>query len=124
MLVRVRLPQGVAAGRNKTRIVPLTFLAAGLLKMAAVSCLLLALWRLTNDMGMTGEFFIQNGLFSHWQVWLAITLGLAILAFRLARYSHPPETLAVVIHNTEVLQTAAAEAEAEKPELARRSVTR
>jgi len=99
-------------------------MTAGLLKMAAVSCLLLALWRLTNDMGLTGEFFIQNGLFSHWQVWLAITLGLAVLAFRLARYSHSPETLSVVIDNSEATRPAAPAAEPVKPERARRRVTR
>ena len=32
----------------------------------------LALWRLGADMNWLDEFFIRQGLFSRWQVWLAI----------------------------------------------------
>jgi len=116
MLVRIRLPRGAATGKNKPRIGPVTFIAAGLLRMTAVACLMLALWRLTSDLGWTGAFFIDDGLFSHWQVWLGVTFALTMLSFRLARYSHSAEL--------PVSAVAAPVAEPEKPELARRGVIR
>ena len=35
-------------------------------------------WRLGADLNITGKFAISNGIFSHWQVWLA--LGAALQA--------------------------------------------
>jgi len=35
----------------------------------------LAAWRIGSDLSWTGEFFISNGLLSHWQVWLALAIG-------------------------------------------------
>jgi hypothetical protein len=32
----------------------------------------LALWRLAADLNWAGDFVISGGLFSHWQVWLAM----------------------------------------------------
>jgi hypothetical protein len=46
-----------------------------LLTPVAVAAYSLALWRLGADLGLTGEFFVSRGLFSHWQVWLALGLG-------------------------------------------------
>ena len=119
MLVKIRLPRGIEVGRNKRRIAPLTFIAAGLLRMAAVLCLMLALWRLTNDLGWTGAFVVDEGFFSHWQVWLALTLGISILSFRLLRYSRRAEPAALPV---EALATP--EPEPRKPELARRGAAR
>ncbi len=31
----------------------------------------LAAWRLGADLEWTGQFFVSNGVLSHWQVWLA-----------------------------------------------------
>ncbi len=36
----------------------------------------MALWRLSSDLGWTGAFAISSGLFSHWQVWSILALGL------------------------------------------------
>lgn len=41
----------------------------------AVAGYALAAWRLGADLNLTGEFFISRGLFSHWQVWLALSVG-------------------------------------------------
>ena len=42
----------------------------------AVVVLVLGLWRLSSDMGWTESFFISGGLFSHWQVWIALAIAL------------------------------------------------
>jgi len=91
-----------------------------LLRMAAVLCLMLALWRLTSDLGWTGAFFINDGLFSHWQVWLGLTFVLSMLSFRLLRFSRPPESAAPPA--AKPLPTT--DPEREKREFARRGASR
>lgn len=49
-----------------------------LMKPAALSAYALGFWRLGDDIGWTGDFFIGSGLLSHWQVWVGI--GAAIHA--------------------------------------------
>ena len=45
----------------------------------------LGLWRLASDMGMAGAFGI-TGLFSHWQIWMAVGAALQFAAWMLNRY--------------------------------------
>lgn len=46
----------------------------------------LAFWRLAADVNVTAKFPISNGLFSHWQVWLALATSLQFCATILNRY--------------------------------------
>jgi hypothetical protein len=55
-----------------------------LLTPAAVVALVLGLWRVSADLGWTGEFVIANGFFSHWQVWIALAAFLQVAAGSLA----------------------------------------
>jgi hypothetical protein len=55
-----------------------------LLSPAAVIALVLGLWRVTADPGWTEMFPITGGLFSHWQVWIALAIGLKLAAAALA----------------------------------------
>ncbi len=50
---------------------------------AAFTAFIIGFWRLGQDMGWTGEFFISEGLFSHWQVWIALSFGLVVLGKKL-----------------------------------------
>jgi len=54
----------------------------------------LAIWRLMADLKWVGSFFIEDGLFSHWQVWLALAIGIQMLASYLNRFGRPDNTLA------------------------------
>jgi len=56
--------------------------------MAFVLCL----WRLGADIGFARSFVIHTGVLSHWQVWLALALGLQFIAVILNRYGRPAET--------------------------------
>jgi hypothetical protein len=47
------------------------------------------MWRLGADMGFTSSFAIHTGIFSHWQVWLAISVAVQFLAVVLNRYGKP-----------------------------------
>jgi hypothetical protein len=86
MVVRVRLQAGPRIRRTtgKNRNQALAF--ASLLWPAVLMAYVLALWRLGADLGVTGGFAISNGVFSHWQVWLAVAIGLNIIAVMLNRY--------------------------------------
>ena len=53
-----------------------TRLIAAFLTPASLTAASMALWRLGADLGWTGAFAISNGLFSHWQVWGILALGL------------------------------------------------
>jgi hypothetical protein len=90
--------------------------------MAAVLCLMLALWRLTSDLGWTGEFFISAGFFSHWQVWLGITFIVSMASFRLQRFSRPPEPASPAAPAAE--SAGEPQPEAQKREFARRGASR
>ena len=47
---------------------------SSLLNPVALVGYMLACWRLGADLNVTGEFFISQGLFSRWQVWLALAI--------------------------------------------------
>jgi hypothetical protein len=53
----------------------------------------LAIWRLMADLKWVGNFFIEDGLFSHWQVWLALAIGIQMLASYLNRTGRPDNTV-------------------------------
>ena len=54
----------------------------------------LALWRLAADLGWAGEFFVSQGLFSRWQVWLAMAVATQLGARELKRFGRRDDTLA------------------------------
>jgi hypothetical protein len=49
-----------------------------LLTPAALVAFVLGIWRVCADLGWAGAFFIADGFFSHWQVWIALSIGLKI----------------------------------------------
>ena len=51
---------------------PVSFLLRNLALAAGV----LGVWRLGTDLGWTQDFFIATGVWSHWQVWLALAAAL------------------------------------------------
>ena len=85
MMVRIKLQQGPPIQRKvgKNRLVAS---AIGTLLMPAVlMAYVLGIWRLASDLGMAGQFTI-TGLFSHWQVWIALAALLHIGSASLNRY--------------------------------------
>jgi hypothetical protein len=52
---------------------------------AVLMAYVLGIWRLASDLGMAGEFAI-SGIFSHWQVWIALAAALHIASASLNRY--------------------------------------
>lgn len=64
----------------------LALAASSLLTPAVAAALALAIWRLGEDLKLMGHFFIREGLFSHWQVWLLLAILLQFLSSALARF--------------------------------------
>jgi hypothetical protein len=51
-----------------------------LLTPSAVLALVMALWRVSADLGWAGAFLVTDGFFSHWQVWIALSIGLKLIS--------------------------------------------
>src|ERR1700682_5563681 len=58
---------------------------SALLTPLAVIALVFGMWRFGTDIGWTEDFVISNGLFSHWQIWIALSIALQALASVLYR---------------------------------------
>ena len=58
-----------------------------LLTPAAGIALAMGLWRLSADLGWAEAFLIPGGLFSHWQVWIALSIALKILSSTLIAWT-------------------------------------
>jgi hypothetical protein len=86
MIVRIRLKSGptVQKTRGKNRNVALG--AAALLTPLTLSCYVLGFWRLGSDLRFFADFAISTGLYSHWQVWLALAAILHLTTYSLERY--------------------------------------
>jgi hypothetical protein len=50
------------------------------------------MWGVAADLKIAGDFAIANGLFSHWQVWIASAVVLAFLSRLLNRYGRSDDT--------------------------------
>jgi hypothetical protein len=66
---------------------------SSLLTPVALVGYMLACWRLGADLNVTGEFFISQGLFSRWQVWLALAFVTQLGAKELNRRARPNSTV-------------------------------
>jgi hypothetical protein len=87
---RLSMTTGLSTMRSaldKTAIVlhDAALAAFALLTPVAVIALVLGIWRFGTDIGWTEDFVISNGLFSHWQVWIALALALQALASTFSR---------------------------------------
>ena len=51
-----------------------------LLTPAALVALVMGLWRVCADLDWAGAFPITTGFFSHWQVWIALSIALKMLS--------------------------------------------
>src|SRR3954462_13289614 len=97
MVVRIRFRRGPRVERRKGKNSRLAWVAAGLLTLGSVSCLILGMWRLGVDFGWTGEFvFPAESFLSHWQVWMVSALVIHMASWKLNRYGKPAEVPAVV----------------------------
>jgi hypothetical protein len=72
------LAETVAAAQTLGRQLPNVLVS--LLTPAALVALAMGLWRIGSDLGWASDFPIAAGFFSHWQVWIALSIGLKMLS--------------------------------------------
>ncbi len=92
MIVRVRFGPARHVERKPRQNRRLALAMGSLLVPIAFMASALGVWRLGADLRITSDFAIANGLFSHWQVWIASAVGLAFLARLLNRYGRREDT--------------------------------
>jgi hypothetical protein len=85
MMVRIKLQQGRPIQRKAGKNRQVASAIGALLMPVALMAYVLGIWRLASDLGMAGEFAIM-GLFSHWQVWVAVAAAVHIVSASLNRY--------------------------------------
>jgi hypothetical protein len=90
MVVRIRFRRGPRVERRKGKNSRVAWVAAGLLTLGSVSCLVLGLWRLGVDFDWTSNFvFEDSSLLSHWQIWITLSLLIQVAAWKLNQYGKP-----------------------------------
>jgi hypothetical protein len=75
MNVRIKFPQGQFVSRHRSKQREVVAAASSLITPTCVMAYVLAAWRLAADMGISGGSGMK-GLFSHWQLWMALGLCL------------------------------------------------
>jgi hypothetical protein len=88
MTLRLRFPQGKLVRRHRSQGRELAQLAASLLTPTCVMAYVLAFWRLAADMGLAGESGL-GGVFSHWQLWIMLGVGLQATQRILSKRAEP-----------------------------------
>jgi hypothetical protein len=102
MVVRIRLQSGPPLQRKRGKNSHLALAGGALLAPASLMAYALGFWRMASDMGMAGAFGI-SGVFSHWQVWIALAVTLHIAASILNRYGRAGEFHLPRILNVRIL---------------------
>ncbi len=88
MVVRLRIKLGTFRAFQGPEAAQHMLTLRRWLASASAVALVTALWRLAYDLDLTGRFAISEGLFSHWQVWMALAVLLQILDAMLGRFGH------------------------------------
>ena len=77
--IALHLPSEVAS-TAVTLSKQLPSILVALLTPAALVALAMGLWRVGADLAWAGAFPITGGFFSHWQVWIALSIALKMLS--------------------------------------------
>jgi len=87
MVVRIRMKYENAVRRTVEINRQAAIVTSSLLTPISLVAWVLGGWRLLADLNLAGEFAISDGLFSHWQVWIALGIILQFAALLLQRVS-------------------------------------
>lgn len=91
MIVRVQLSYGRALQKTQYANRQIAIALSSFLTPLSLLALVLGFWRLGADLNLTGAFAISRGVFSHWQVWMAIAILMQAAAIMLGRFGHSDE---------------------------------
>jgi hypothetical protein len=103
MRVRIRLGVGPVVTQRPGKNSRLARLAGSLFTMGAICLAAMGIWRVSVDVDLAGGFLFEDGLLSHWQVWLAaagLTQYVAWLLSEHARSAEPGNQGTVAANET------------------------
>ncbi len=86
MKLRLRLSRVPRLAEVRRRLRRTALGLAALMIPASLAAYALGFWRIAADLNLTGQFAISQGLFSHWQVWIALGALIQGTAMTLSRY--------------------------------------
>ena len=91
MIVKLRFPSGrkVKKLSGKNRHVALAI--AALMTPGTLMMFVMAMWRIGADVGIATEFPITDGVWQHWQMWIAATALSHLVSVLLNRYGRDGE---------------------------------
>jgi hypothetical protein len=81
--IRIRWLAGTGVASLRT----FALACSSLLTPCALVAFTMTFWSIAADMRWTSSFFLSDGLFSHWQMWLASAAVLLLSARVLAQYA-------------------------------------
>lgn len=87
MRIRIQLAGGPAVARRRGKNRHVAAAVAALLNPAALLAGIVGAWGISSDLDLAGPFGISEGLFSHWQTWIALAGTLLGCGFLLNRYA-------------------------------------
>ncbi|HLH43347.1 MAG TPA: hypothetical protein VKV74_10200 [Bryobacteraceae bacterium] len=90
MVVRIRLHTGRPVQRRRGKNRHLALAGGALLIPVSLMAYVLGFWGLASEMGIAGGSGIQ-GVFSHWQLWIAAAVALNLASSVLNRYGRGGE---------------------------------
>ncbi len=92
MIVKLRFATGrrvkIASGKNRH----VALAVAALMTPATLMMFVMAMWRIASDIQLATEFPINEGVWSHWQVWIASAFLSHLTSVILNRYGKTGET--------------------------------
>ncbi len=91
MILKLRIGKGPRIRRQGIRNRRAAITAAALLTPFSVLAFALGGWRLAEDLQWASRFVIPSGPFSHWQVWITLSVFLQTTAALLNRYAETHE---------------------------------
>jgi hypothetical protein len=87
MVIKIRLSYGSTLRKTAAANRQAALVMSSLMTPIALMAWALACWRIAADLRWAGKFAIPHGIFSHWQVWIAIAIAVQFASFLLHRYA-------------------------------------
>ena len=92
MIVKLRFPSGRRVKKTSGKNRHIALAIAALMTPGTLMLFVMAMWRIGADVGVATEFPVTEGIWSHWQIWIAATLLSHSVSVVLNRYGTSGET--------------------------------
>lgn len=91
MIVKLRFPTGRKVKKTSGKNRHIALAIAALMTPGTLMMFVMAMWRLGADVGVATEFPITEGVWQHWQMWIAAAAFSHLISVLLDRYGRDGE---------------------------------